>query len=56
MGDLQGHECGPSLEMENDQAVSGKDPRRERRGIEMRSTGPKEVKPLLQTKELVSTL
>mgnify|MGYP001804196134 CR=1 FL=1 len=31
----------------NEQAVSGKSPWRERIGIEMKSAGPKEVKPLL---------
>ena len=43
-------------EKENDQGVSEKSPWRERRGIEMKLKGPKEVKPFLDTKELVSAM
>ena len=45
-----------SLKKENGQAVSGKSLRREMRGIDMKTTGPKEVKPLLKTKELVQVV
>ena len=41
-------------EKENDQGVSEKGPWRERRGIEIKSLGPKKEKPFLDTKELVS--
>ena len=43
-----------NFQRENNQGVSEKSPWRERRGIEMKSIGPKEVEPFLNTKELVS--
>ena len=46
-----GHTVG--FQKENYQGVSDKSPWRERRGIEMKSIGPKEVKPFLHTIELV---
>ena len=45
-----------AYESGKDQGVSGNKTPRERRGIEMKSMGPKWVKPLLKTKELESAL